>query len=68
MNFIYARISKKPEGLMSLRKKNKEGKSSYINKINLFYKYIKIYLFVKNLKYIVMSERRLLSGVFRKTR
>ena len=53
---------------MSSRKKNKEGKSSYINKINLFYKYIKIYSFVKNLKYIVMSERRLLSGVFRKTR
>ena len=53
---------------MSLTKKNKEGKSSYINNINLFYKYIKIYLFVKNLKYTVMSERRLLSGVFRKTR
>ena len=68
MNFIYARISKKPEKLMSSTKNNKEGKSSYINKINLFYKYIKIYLFVKNLKYTVMSERRLLSGVFRKTR
>ena len=49
---------------MSLRKEKKRKKSIYIHKIDLF-KYINIYnTYMKKVKYTVMSERRLLSGVF----